>query len=246
MIDGDHGTVNHHAHEAHGAGRRRGDRDAVVRCPKVHATVPAHPRLVRRVEGAQHRRFGGERPIPGRRSGAAARTWPTCAGRRTAAAGPAAEGRRRAREAGLAFICPAFRAASAAAGVPALRHVENARRGGGSCPVGSRARCSTLGGAVCCALNAYFVSRQHASFRNAGEQQLTTRIQPSNSEAPALFEEDCASCGQGPGPDEKSQWMPGARPALGHANQPSTIGRVRGPRGFLMNDLPEGASACPS
>ncbi|GAA1761371.1 hypothetical protein GCM10009712_07470 [Pseudarthrobacter sulfonivorans] len=44
--------------------------------------------------------------------------------------------------------------------------------------------------------------RRHASFRNAGEQQLTTRIQTSNSKAPALFEEDCASCGQGPGPDE--------------------------------------------
>jgi hypothetical protein len=33
VVDGDHWTVHHDAHEAHGAVGGRGDRDAVVRCP---------------------------------------------------------------------------------------------------------------------------------------------------------------------------------------------------------------------
>jgi hypothetical protein len=40
--------------------------------------------------------------------------------------------------------------------------------------------------------------------------------------------------------------MPGARPGLGHAKSTVNYWQGKKPSGFLMNDLPEGASACPS
>ena len=45
--------------------------------------------------------------------------------------------------------------------------------------------------------------RRHISFRSVGEQQLTTRIQPSRSDAPASPTGDQASCGQDLRPDGK-------------------------------------------
>jgi len=88
---------------------------------------------------------------------------------------------------------------------------------------------------------------RHASFRGAGEQWLTTRIQPSTFEASTLQgAEDCASFGPGPMVGMRSAVDARSTARLGVANKPSTIGRVREPMGSLMNDLPEGASACPS
>ena len=89
-----------------------------------------------------------------------------------------------------AFICPASRRLSG----PGRGHpgyVENGPRRPPGCP-SERGACSTLDGAVCCALNVFRVSGeirlsarcQHVSFRGAGEQWLTTRIQPSSSVAP--------------------------------------------------------------
>ena len=46
-------------------------------------------------------------------------------------------------------------------------------------------------------------TRRHISFRSVGEQQLTTRIQPSRSDAPASPTGDQASCGQDHRPDGK-------------------------------------------
>ena len=66
VIYGDHRPVNHYAHEADGACLRRGDRNAVVRGSQVHATVPAHPRLVRGIKCPQHPGPGREGPLPGR------------------------------------------------------------------------------------------------------------------------------------------------------------------------------------
>ena len=47
------------------------------------------------------------------------------------------------------------------------------------------------------------VIRRHVSFRGVGEQQLTTRIQPSKGTAPAAPSEDRASCGPSNSTDGK-------------------------------------------
>lgn len=91
-----------------------------------------------------------------------------------------------------AFICPACRRLPGRGrGHPG--YVENGPRQPPGCP-SERGACSTLDGAVCCALNACRVSGefrlsarcQHVSFRGAGEQRLTTRIQPSSSLPPGF------------------------------------------------------------
>ena len=109
--------------------------------------------------------------------------------------------------------------------------------------------CSTLGGAVCCALtlDQGTCPSRHASFWGAGEQRLTTRIQPSSFRS--LNTSGCRGlCFFRSGPMVRRRSAADARSTtrLGVANQPSTIGRVRQPMGCLMNDLPEGAPACPS
>ena len=78
------------------------------------------------------------------------------------------------------------------------------------------------------------VIRRHVSFRGVGEQQLTTRIQPSFSEVQAspdfrLWRIVPLAVSAGNGPDERNKGCQEQKPAWATLNQPSTIGRVREP-----------------
>ncbi len=164
------------AGEATGAPSNAATR-STPRCPLSHGWGGG-------CERTQHLRTGGERPLPGRPAAYPPAPWV-----------PATSTSAGARSSKL-FINPA----STCRGRPGScrpGHVENVLPGRSRCPA-EAGGCSTLDGAVCCALNAsrpggppqrctpLSGARRHISFRSVGERWLTTRIQPSCRKAPAF------------------------------------------------------------
>ena len=254
MVDGDHRPVHHHAHEADGAGLRRGDRGAVGRCPQVHARGARSSMACPAGQSPQHRAAWERAATPRRPPAVAA----ALSGARLP--GAARPGRRRAPRPEPATRAAAGtpRAAMVLSCYPACARRDTRRRvprpamwksavparaWPRNCPSGGAA-CSTLGGAVCCALNAVRPAvqctssawsirrRQHVSFRGAGEQRLTTRIQPSTVEAHGFVCGGLCLLRSGPLVLMRSAMDARSTARLGHANQPSTIGRVREPHGL--------------